>query len=198
VATTVVAAVALLGFAAMGLTATGSGSACGTHMEGLDFIIVAYGALYNPLEEAGEEVRYRLEEQGYGPAAIAAAHELIDAGAVVRGSDFKRGFEELELVRREYAAEPWLEVIRARGDWLGHVVGTSEQELRRQAGTSALGIPWYHDGMDVAGSLSVPQLWILAEQDHIAPVRLNLERIPMLQGEDVPIQMPCSRTPKTA
>jgi uncharacterized protein len=50
-------------------------------------------------------------------------------------------------------------------------------------------MPWEHDGVDVARALSVPQLWILAGADRIAPIRLTQERLDMLQDEGKPIDV---------
>lgn len=148
-----------------------------------DFLVVSYGALYSPLEEAWEEVRFELVAQGYDDEALADAEELMKAMANFRATDLREGYEPFNALRRTHQSETWFEVIRSRSDWAGHMAGSNRLQLRWSAGKNPLDIPWTHDGMDTARKLDVEQLWILAEEDHIAPIRLTLRRIEELRTE---------------
>lgn len=152
---------------------------------GAEFVMVAVGAVYSPLEEDAEEVFTELRERGYGEGVIAKARDLTDATGAVRASNFERGYERLAQVRKAYGQEPWFSQID--GEFTGGILRASEAELRARAGENRLEIPWGHDAVAVLRSLSVPQLWILAGEDREAPIHLNIERLAMLQKEGRPI-----------
>lgn len=152
---------------------------------GADFIIVAVGAVYSPIEEDSEEVVMELRRKGYGEDILAMARHVTDATGAVRASNHETGFERLAEVKKLYGDEPWFSEIN--GEFTGWMLKASDAELRAYANPRE--IPWQHDAVAVLRSVSVPQLWMLAGEDDEAPSHLTIERLRMLQGEGKPIQM---------
>lgn len=152
-----------------------------------DFVIVSFGGVFSPLEEDSGEVFNELREKGYGEDVLAKAREVTEATHAIRASDFQRGFAQLAAVKKKYGNEPWFKDIG--GEFSGGYVRATEEELRTQAGTNSLEIPWEHDSVAVLRSLSLPILWLLAGEDRDSPAQLTTQRLSMLQKEGKPIDV---------
>lgn len=152
---------------------------------GADFMIISFGGIFSPLEEDAEQVLDELRVRGYGPDVLAKAKEVTNATATIVSSSYKQGYEQLARVKAAYGDEPWFKAIR--GDFTGSVLAASEEELR--ARRSTMQIDWHHDSMAPLQDLSVPTLWILAEQDLHSPVALTSDRLRMLIEAGKPIQV---------
>ncbi|QIL02613.1 alpha/beta hydrolase [Sphingomonas sinipercae] len=153
-----------------------------------DFIAIGYGMAYTPIEEDAEEVALELRAKGFDDSAIAVARRLTAATAVVIGSGYRRGIDTLATLKRQYSGEPWYKHIR--GEFSGRILRATPAELRGRAKSpNDLGLPWHHDAMAVLRTLTVPQLWALAEQDRVTPSLLTRDRLKKLQSEGLPIDI---------
>ncbi|MEO0423668.1 MAG: alpha/beta hydrolase [Pseudomonadota bacterium] len=141
--------------------------------DGAAFVIAAYGMAVGPLAEDREEVFLDLREAGYGDNVIAQAREITDATGRVIASRFKEGFDELSAVRKKFGDEPWYEVIE--GEFTGQFLSTPNIGLRLVGPWLDVGTSWDYAPRPVIESLTMPQLWILAGKDRVAPSETTLE-----------------------
>ena len=160
---------------------------------GADFVAVAFGGIFSPLEEESEEVLAGLREKGFGDDDIRKAREVLDATGELLASDFRNGYERLKEVKRLYGGEPWFQHIVERREgkvgWQGHLTGDllfeDEAALLSHGAAkyNSVKVPWKHDSMAILRDLSIPVLWVLAGADREAIPRLTLERLSTLQKE---------------
>jgi len=154
---------------------------------GAGFLVVAFGLVLTPMEEDAEQVYDEMRRMGYPEAEIAKARDVTDATGVIVASRFTAGFDKLEAVKQKYSDSPWLREIE--GEFTGAVLRASESDLR--SGTSGdfedLDMPWRHDALAVLQTLGVPQLWVIADEDTVAPGMLTRRRLASLQSDGLPI-----------
>ncbi|MBY9068065.1 alpha/beta hydrolase [Hyphomonas sp. WL0036] len=150
-----------------------------------DFVIVSYGMLESPLAENRAESVLNVAEAGYGPSAQMAAGMLADAAATVMLSDFKRGYVELEALKKIYKDEPWYPLVQ--GEFTGDILRYPDYVLRVGGPLRSSGTSWRHEGEPVLRQLGAPVLWILAGADREAPPAYTRARLKALQYEGRPV-----------
>ncbi|MEM6536530.1 MAG: alpha/beta hydrolase [Pseudomonadota bacterium] len=141
--------------------------------DGAAFVIAAYGMAIGPLYEDREEVFKDLRDAGYGEDVIEKASEITDATGLVIKSGFKDGFDELDEVREKYQDEEWYDVIE--GEFTGQFLGVPNIGLRIVGPFRDVGTSWEYEPRPVIEELTMPQLWILADDDRAAPSGTTLE-----------------------
>lgn len=151
----------------------------------VDFLIVGYGLAVSPLDEVREATAFDLTSRGYGPDVVAKAMHIADAVSAVIVSDFRSGYDQLDAVKARYGNEPWFKYVR--GDIAFYLLETPEAKLREEGPMLLAGVPANYDPMPVLRNLDVPQLWILAADDHDAPSAETERRLRALQSEGKPV-----------
>jgi len=145
-----------------------------------EFVIAAYGLAESPLGEDREQVFTDLRDAGFGDAAtLAKARELTAATGRVMATDFHDGWDDLAAVKRKYAGEPWLP--RVRGEFTGSFLRYPRPLLRALGPLLDVGTSWEYDPRPTLERLAVPQLWVLAGDDHEAPSATTLAILRDLQ-----------------
>lgn len=154
-----------------------------------DFVAVGFGIVVSPLEQDQEQVAVEMKNEKYGAAAIAEAQTVTAATSAVMASHFTSGFEQLATARQRFAAEPWFKQLK--GQFTGDVLSDDEADLRRTGAPrfDNLNIIWNYDALTVIRSLSIPQLWVVAGDDSVAPGGLTRSRLGALQREGKPIDL---------
>lgn len=151
-----------------------------------DFMVVAFGGVFSPLEEDYEQVALEVRQAGYDGKAVSQAREVAEAAGEIVASRYTSGFERLAEVKREFGEQPWFRVVK--GEFTGEVLGLSEAELRARAGKpDPLDLDYRFDSRPVLRELDLPILWVLAEDDRESPFALSAGRITELQkaGETI-------------
>ncbi|WP_129790743.1 S9 family peptidase [Sphingosinicella sp. CPCC 101087] len=151
----------------------------------VDFIIVSFGLAVSPAAAERELIVAALRRHGFGPEAIAGAMEISQAVEAVIDSNFQSGYDRLADVRDRYADEPWF--AHAGGSFVGMILGMPPEQLRREGPKLAPNISLYYDPLPVLRNLDTPQLWILAEEDLVAPVAGTSRRLAELEKAGRPI-----------
>ena len=86
-------------------------------------------------------------------------------------------------MRAKYGKEPWFADIDGQysGELLQGKVGQAREESPQ--------VPWWFDTRDVLRKLKVPQLWVMAQDDSIAPSAPSIARLEELKrnGADIRI-----------
>ena len=156
-------------------------------IEPVDFVVVAWGLAVSPAEEDRSAIALDVTRRGLGPEVLAKAMEVADATGAVLTSDLRRGFDEVEAVRKKYGAEPWFRHIHGNVTFL--VLEKSPAELRELAAREIPGIPMQYDPMPVLRNLRTPQLWLLGADDLDAPSAETARRLRALAADGLPIQV---------
>lgn len=148
-----------------------------------DFLVVGFGLILSPMEEDAEQVFEELRRLGYGASEIEKAKQLTDATGEIVASHFSNGIENLIRLKSAFQSEDWLDDIE--GEYTGSLIRASEEDLRngKITGFEDDNVDWRYNAMGVVQSLSIPQLWIIAENDRAAPGQLTHERLKMLQKQ---------------
>jgi pimeloyl-ACP methyl ester carboxylesterase len=141
----------------------------------VDFVIVDYGLVESPGEENRDQTVVELARKGYGSADLEAAAEVAEATNAVVASHFRAGFDELDAVRARYGSRPWFKSLK--GQWTGDVASHSDWVVRLFGPQSDVGTPINYDAVEVLRRVKVPMLWVLAEDDTLAPSATTQQRL---------------------
>lgn len=147
-----------------------------------DFIGIGYGLVVDILEEDASQVALELTEAGYGHDVLAKARLLTDVTARLAVSSYTDGLEDLDTLRDRFGDEAWY--AKVRGGFTGVILGKSSEELRTRGIPmfDRLSVDWSLDPLEVVQEVTVPQLWILAEDDREAPYEKTRARLQSLQN----------------
>jgi hypothetical protein len=154
-------------------------------IEPVDFVIVGFGMAISPLQEDRSAIALDVTRHGYGADVMAKAMEIADAVAAILNSNFQDGYDKLDALRKRYGAEPWFKDIH--GDVAWFLLEKSPDEVRVLGPKLLAGVPLHYDPMPVLRNLTVPQLWILGEDDLDAPSAETTRRLRALNAAGRPI-----------
>ncbi|WP_158660194.1 alpha/beta hydrolase family protein [Niveispirillum cyanobacteriorum] len=147
-------------------------------MEPVDFVIVSFGLAVSPAAAEHELLATDMARAGFGAAETKKALELSQAIETLIDSNFQSGYERIAELRSRYSPEPWFS--KARGSVVAPVLAMDEAQLRQVGPGIAPGISLYYDPMPVLRNLTVPQLWVLAGDDAVAPPGETMRRLAYL------------------
>lgn len=137
-----------------------------------DFVVVGYGVVGTPLEQDIWQVNYELAH--LTPAARSAQIAVDDVTATtarIAASDFRDHLSDLARLRSSYGAAPWFS--RIEGQYTGELLRGEIDRARRESPE----VIWNYDALSVMRALTVPQLWIMAQEDSVAPSAPSLQRL---------------------
>lgn len=145
-----------------------------------DFVLVGFGLAESVHAEDREVVFDDLRAAGYGDDVLAKSREVTDATAIMLGSHFTTGFDEVDAVRAKYGHEPWFEKIK--GQYSGLILGYPTWLLRIAGPWFDVGTPIDYDPLPALEAYRGPQLWVLAGRDSVAPSRNTLRILRDMQA----------------
>ncbi len=142
------------------------------------FVVVSYGMIESPAEEARLEMIDHMRERGAGDAAVAEADPLIRAAIEIVASGFDDGWKNFERLDRRTEERSWRPTLKgtpvdellSKPKWLVKLVGP-----RR----APKGLPWHYDSKELLERSDIPMVWLLGAEDRSAP---NAETIRMLRA----------------
>jgi pimeloyl-ACP methyl ester carboxylesterase len=149
-------------------------------MEPVDFVVVAFGLAISPLQEDRSAIALDVTRHGYGADVMVKAMQIADAAEAILVSNFQDGYDQLDALRKRYGTEPWFRDIHGDVTWL--LLEKSPEELRVAGPKLFAGVPLHYDPMPVLQNLTVPQLWILGEDDVDAPSAETARRLRVLNA----------------
>jgi len=149
-------------------------------IEPVDFVVVAFGLAISPLQEDRSAIALDVTRHGYGADVMVKAMQIADAAAAILISNFQDGYDQLDALRKRYGTEPWFHDIHGDVTWL--LLEKSPEELRVTGPKLFAGVPLHYDPMPVLQNLTVPQLWILGEDDVDAPSAETARRLRVLNA----------------
>ena len=150
---------------------------------GADFLEVGFGVVGTALEQDQWQVDYQLvHEHGRDPAILPKVHALTDATADVARSGFRSGMDKVDALKQAFAGEPWLKEVDGQYSG-GLLVGEVER-----TGAESPHVTWTYAGLDTIRALRVPQLWVFAADDDVAPSAPSIERLAAIRREGTPLR----------
>ena len=149
----------------------------------IDFVVVGYGVVGSPVEQDVWQVSYQLQQQGFGPGVLAKAARVTAAIGEFVSSGYQSGLDKVKALQAQYAGEPWLSQVD--GQYSGEILRGEIQRAREESP----GVIWNYDAAAVLRAVKVPQLWMMAAADSVAPSAPSIERLRQLQREHVPIDL---------
>ncbi|MGI9025539.1 MAG: alpha/beta hydrolase family protein [Burkholderiaceae bacterium] len=141
----------------------------------VDFVVVGYGVVGTAMEQDEWQVAYQLRDAGFTDADIAKARELTDLAGRVAASNFNDGLAALRAAVKRREDEPWL--AKVDGQYTGELI---RGEIDR-ARSESPGVLWHYDTRQVLDRLNVPQLWVFAQDDSVAPSAPSIARLKEFQ-----------------
>ena len=154
-------------------------------MTPVDFVIVGYGLAGSPGEENIDETVLELKRKGYGQADLAAAAEVAAATNAVVGSHFRTGYAQLDAARAKYGDKPWFKQLH--GQFTAEVLKYPDLVLRVAGPIMDVKTPIDYDAAPVLSKVKAPMLWILADDDTLAPNATTRRRLAGLIAQGSPI-----------
>jgi dienelactone hydrolase len=156
--------------------------------ERVRYVIVHYGLIASPAEEARVETRNTLRRRGVDEASLEQLDELTLASVAVVASGFREGWDDLAALKRKYRREPW--TTQLSGTVVGKFVRYPRWLIKRLGPRAAPpGMPWYYDSTETLEELSIPMVWLLAEEDGSAPIELALPALRRMESEGKPYEV---------
>jgi len=154
-----------------------------------DFVAVGFGLVVSPIDEDREQMLSEAGVAGLSAQDRADIERLSQATSTLVTSHFNDGFDELARVQDELKGKPWAKTIR--GEYSGAVLRTSVADLRRigRPRFDNVELIWDYDAPAVLERLSVPLLWVLAEQDREAPVEESRRVLSTLSAAGKPFEV---------
>jgi pimeloyl-ACP methyl ester carboxylesterase len=140
-----------------------------------DFVEVGFGVAGTPLEQDQWQVDYQLGELGFPAAILPDVHSVTNATAEVAASDFSAHLDALVALRVRYGQTPWFSKID--GQYSGELL---HGEIARAKSESPQ-VPWHFAQQDLLRKLRIPQLWVLAGDDSVAPSTPTVARLRALK-----------------
>ncbi len=142
------------------------------------FVVVSYGMIESPAEEARLEMRQLLVDAGVADDDLRAGEALIDAAVNIVANEFKDGWAEFQAQKKRHQDAAWLEHLD--GTPVGTLVSWPKF-LVKLIGPWRLpnGLDWHYDSTELLERFDTPMAWLLAADDRSAP---NEQTIATLQS----------------
>jgi hypothetical protein len=132
------------------------------------FVLVNYGMIESPAEEARLEMRQLLVNAGVPDDDLKEADELIHASVEVVASGLKCHWDQFEELERKYGDAYWLQHLD--GTPIDQLVSYPNWFVKLIGGwLLPRGLPWHYDSRDLLENSDVPMAWFLAGEDRSAP-----------------------------
>jgi uncharacterized protein len=151
----------------------------------VDFVVVGYGMAGSPGEENTDQTVLELKRKGYGAADLAGAAEVAEAANAVLGSRFRSGFDKLDAAHAKYGDKPWFKELG--GQFTGQFMDYPSWMLRLAGPMFDVGTPVTYDAVAPLKRVKAPMLWVLADDDTLAPNATTRQRLAALIAEGSPI-----------
>ena len=152
------------------------------------FVIVNYGMIESPAEEARLEMRQLLIDADVSGTELQAADDLIRAAVDLVASEFESGWPRFEELKKEHRHAPWRHHLD--GTPVGSLM-SFPKFLVNWIGKSRLprGLPWYYDSNELLESTDIPMVWLLAEDDRSAPNAQTIAKLRSLSDAGKPYRL---------
>jgi len=156
--------------------------------DSVGFVIVNYGMINSPAEEARLEMRQILVDAGVDGQQLLDADEVIRAAVDLVATGLEGDWSHFEALRKKHRQAPWKHYLD--GTPVGKLL-LFPRFLVKLIGKRQLppGLPWYYDSSELMESSDIPMVWLLAGQDRSAPGEQTIEKLRQLAQAGKPYQL---------
>jgi dienelactone hydrolase len=156
--------------------------------DSIRFVIVNYGMIESPAEEARLEMLQLLVDAEVSEADLTEADQLIRAAVNLVANEFESGWPEFDALKERHADAPWLAPLRDTP--VGQLV-TYPKFLVKLLARSRMpkGLPWRYDSMAVLEASDTPMVWLLAAEDRSAPNAQTVAKLETMQQSGKPFEL---------
>jgi pimeloyl-ACP methyl ester carboxylesterase len=152
------------------------------------YVIVNFGMIESPAEEARLETRETLRKRGVDEASLDQVDELTLAGVKVVSEGFREGWDEFDAIKKKYKDAPWMKQLS--GTTIGQLVKYPHWLVKLFGPLkSPKHLHWYYDSDQVMDELTIPMVWILGGADESAPNELTIPKLRRYQKEGKPYEL---------
>ncbi|MDH4047393.1 MAG: alpha/beta fold hydrolase [Gammaproteobacteria bacterium] len=152
------------------------------------FVIVNYGIIESPAEEARLEMRRLLVDAGIAGDSLESGDELIRAAVDLVANNFESGWPRFLELKKRYRDADWMEHLDgtpvgklvAYPRWLTMLIG------KRQLPP---GLDWHYDSSELLLESEIPMAWLLAEDDTSAPNEQTIATLRSLIAQGKPLSL---------
>jgi uncharacterized protein len=149
----------------------------------VDFLEIGFGVVGTPIEQDQWQVEYELRQKGYGSDILAEARELTEETGRIAASNFERDQSALHALQARYQGQAW--ITQFEGQYTGELL-RGELATAREESPQVI---WQYDSEAVLRKLSMPQLWIMAAEDSLAPSGPTIARLQRLRADGLPVKI---------
>ncbi len=150
------------------------------------FVLIGYGLAMSMADEDRLEAPLKLRQKGLDEAAIAEYQELNAALHQLARDDF-RDWREFEEKLDRFKGREWLSVAKGLQTWLGLALqmGVPQAKVVAPQMFESFFQPFY-EPVPTLQTLTVPMLWLIAEQDIEAPPEPTIAALRKLRQHGKP------------
>ncbi len=151
-------------------------------------VLVSYGMIESPAEEAWLEMRDILVDHGVSGDELVDAEALVRAAVDVVAQRFEGGWDEFGALKTEHKRAPWVK----------HLSDTPVGGLMRYPkwlvtlfgrGKLPPGLRWDYDSTALLDTLNVPMAWFLAAEDRSAPNEQTIAKLQQWRAAGKPYEL---------
>ncbi|MDQ2861948.1 MAG: alpha/beta hydrolase [Pseudomonadota bacterium] len=151
----------------------------------VDFVIVDFGLAGSVAEENTDETVLEVARKGYRGDDLEGVAETARATNAIVASRFRGGYAQLDAARAKYRTRPWFRGLN--GQFTGQVLKYPDWVLKVVGPAFDMGTPIYYDPRAVLAKVPAPMLWVLADDDTLAPNAETRRRLAWLIANGRPI-----------
>ena len=151
----------------------------------VSFVIVNYGMIESPAEEAHLEMRQLLVDAGVTGDELASGDELIRAAVDVVASNLESGWPRFLALKKRCRDAGWMEHLD--GTPVGKLVAYPKWFVKL-IGKRQLppGLDWHYDSRNLLQESEIPTAWLLAQEDTSAPNEQTIATLRSLIAQGKP------------
>ena len=156
--------------------------------DSIAFVVVNYGMIESPAEEARLEMRQLLIDADVTGADLDDAEQLIAAAVDLVANEFNSGWEEFNAMKEKYGDSPWMDYLQ--GTPVDQLVSYPKFLVKLLARSRLpKGLAWDYDSTTLLATSDTPMVWLLAQEDRSAPNKQTVAKLRAMEDDGRPIEL---------
>lgn len=156
--------------------------------DSIAFVVVNYGMIESPAEEARLEMRQLLLDADVADANLADAEQLIAAAVNLVANEFDSGWKEFDAMKENYGDSPWMHHLE--GTPVAQLVSYPKFLIKLLARSRLpAGLDWHYDSTALLQTSDTPMAWLLAQEDRSAPNEQTIAKLRAMEVDGRPIEL---------
>jgi dienelactone hydrolase len=156
--------------------------------ESIQFVIVNYGLIESPAEEARLEMMQLLSDASVSDEDLADADLLIRAAVNLVANNFESGWSEFDTFEDQYGDAQWMKYLD--GTPVDELVSYPKFLINWLAKSRLpKGLQWQYDSTELLESSDTAMVWLLAEADRSAPNSETIAKLRAWEASDKPFRL---------